>query len=64
MFEEEEHFPYPLSLFDGTAEGALDDVAAWPNESGVSLTLTEAGKQRGLKADAEAEFYYKGGPRF
>jgi len=64
VFWEEEHFPYPLSLFDGTAEGALDAVAAWPNESGVSLTLTDAGKRRGLKADAEGEFYYKGGPRF
>ena len=64
VFWEKEHFPYPLSLFDGTAEGALDDVAAWPNESGVSLTLTDAGKRRGLKADAEGEFYYKGGPRF
>ena len=64
VFWEEEHFPYPLDLYDGTAEGALDDVAAWPGDAGVSLKLTEAGRLRGLEAEAEGEFYYKGGPRF
>jgi glutamine amidotransferase-like uncharacterized protein len=64
VFWEEEHFPYPLDLYDGTAEGALDDVAAWPGDTGVSLKLTEAGRLRGLEAEAEGKFYYKGGPRF
>ncbi|MCP3695597.1 MAG: hypothetical protein GY917_25585, partial [Planctomycetaceae bacterium] len=27
---EKKHYPYPLELFDGTAEGALDSIAAWP----------------------------------
>jgi len=61
---EEEHFPYPLALFDGTAEGALDKIAQWPQDAGVSLKLTAAGRQRGLTGSAEGNFYYKGGPYF
>ena len=61
---EEKHYPYPLELFDGTAEGALDSIAAWPRDSGVSLKLTEAGRLRGLTEKAEGTFYYKGGPHF
>jgi glutamine amidotransferase-like uncharacterized protein len=61
---EEEHFPYPLALFDGTAEGALDHIAPFPTDAGVSLKLTNAGKLRGLTTAAEGQFYYKGGPRF
>ncbi|MEC9004914.1 MAG: BPL-N domain-containing protein [Planctomycetota bacterium] len=45
---EKKHYSYPLELFDGTAEGALDSIAAWPTDSGVSLKLTEAGRLRGL----------------
>ncbi len=61
---EKKHYPYPLELFDGTAEGALDSIAAWPRDSGVSLKLTEAGRLRGLTEEAEGTFYYKGGPHF
>ena len=61
---EKKHYPYPLELFDGTAEGALDSIAAWPTDSGVSLKLTEAGRLRGLNKEAEGTFYYKGGPHF
>ncbi|MCP3690616.1 MAG: hypothetical protein GY917_00365 [Planctomycetaceae bacterium] len=61
---EEKHYPYPLELFDGTAEGALDSIAAWPGDAGVSLKLTEAGRLRGLTKEAEGTFYYKGGPHF
>ena len=64
VYWEGEHYPYPLELFDGTAQGALENVAIWPEESGVSVTLTEKGTQRGLTAEAEGDFYYKGGPRF
>ena len=58
------HYPYALELFDGTAEGALDTIAAWPGDAPVALKLTRAGKSRGLSKEAEAKFYYKGGPHF
>jgi len=61
---EEKHYPYPLELFDGTAEGALDSIAAWPRDAAVVLKLTKAGKSRGLSEAAEGTFYYKGGPHF
>ena len=61
---EEKHYPYPLELFDGTAEGALDSIAAWPRDAAVVLKLTKAGKSRGLSKAAEGSFYYKGGPHF
>ena len=61
---EDKHYPYPLELFDGTAEGALDSIAAWPRDAAVVLKLTKAGKSRGLSEAAEGTFYYKGGPHF
>ena len=61
---EEKHYPYPLELFDGTAQGALDSIAPWPQEASVTLKLTKAGRQRGLDEKAEGTFYYKGGPHF
>ena len=61
---EEKHYPYPLELFDGTAEGALDSIAPWPRDAAVALKLTRAGKSRGLSEAAEGTFYYKGGPHF
>jgi glutamine amidotransferase-like uncharacterized protein len=58
------HYPYPLEFFDGTAEGAVDEIAKWPDSAGVALSLTEAGRKFGLTGIAEGNFYYKGGPRF
>ncbi|MBE3095716.1 MAG: hypothetical protein IMZ44_01140 [Planctomycetes bacterium] len=43
-----ETYPYPLQLFDGLAEGALPELAAWPKSAGVRVTVIEAGRRRGL----------------
>ena len=61
---EKENYPYPLEFFNGTAEGALDHIAKWPNDTGVRIKLTAAGKKRGLQPIESRSFYYKGGPRF
>jgi glutamine amidotransferase-like uncharacterized protein len=61
---EEKNYSYPLGFFDGTAEGALDHIAKWPNDTGVRVKLTAAGKKRGLQPIESRSFYYKGGPRF
>ena len=61
---EEKNYPYPLEFFDGIAEGALDHIAKWPNDTGVRVKLTPAGRKRGLQPAESRSFYYKGGPRF
>jgi glutamine amidotransferase-like uncharacterized protein len=57
-------YPYPLGLFDGTAEGPVKGLAAYPQVGPVSLTLTRSGEKRGLKAIEGATLAYGGGPRF
>ncbi len=55
--------PYPLGLFDGTAEGPLPGLAAWPDRAAVRLTPTTAGTRRGLAALGRRAQLYYGGPR-
>jgi glutamine amidotransferase-like uncharacterized protein len=59
-----QNYPYPLELFDGTAEGPVAGLAAWPDRGPVRLKVTPAGTALGLAAVDGAEVYYGGGPRF
>ncbi len=64
VWEEEGTTDYPLDLFDGVARGALDEIAPWPGVASTRLTLTDAGRDRGLSWPDDADFYYQGGPAF
>ncbi len=59
---EGESFPYPLGLFDGTAEGSLPNIAVWPKSAGVRLTLADKRPEFQLLDDEP--IYYQGGCRF
>ena len=61
---ESQSYPYPLGLFDGTAEGPLPGLAQFPKPGSVTLTSTAAGQQRGLQFIDHHTIYYSGGPRF
>jgi glutamine amidotransferase-like uncharacterized protein len=57
-------YPYPVGLFDGTAEGPIAGLAAFPQRGSVLITATEAGKRRGLAVIEGHPALYSGGPRF
>lgn len=57
-------YPYPIGLFDGTAKGPIPGLAIFPQPGSVTVTVTEAGKRRGLDAIAGHACYFSGGPCF
>lgn len=57
-------YPYDLQLFDGIAEGAIDEIAEWPKSGAAVVTITREGKARGLAAVDGKAIYYSGGCRF
>ncbi|QOV91158.1 BPL-N domain-containing protein [Humisphaera borealis] len=57
-------YRYPLNLFDGNADGPLRGLSPYPTPGGVRLSVTEAGRERGLAALGEADVYYNGGSCF
>lgn len=58
------NYPYPLGLFDGTADGPVPGLAAYPKVGSAAVTVTDVGKRRGL-AFLDAQYgLYSGGPRF
>lgn len=56
-------YPYPLALFDGTAEGPLEGLATWPASCPVRVRPTDEGKRRGLATLEGLDVLYYGGPR-
>lgn len=57
-------FPYPLGVFDGTADGPLVGLARWPDRAAVRLTVDAPGRARGLEPFVAADVLYYGGGRF
>ena len=57
-------YPYPLGLFDGTAEGPVPDLAKYPEPGSCRLTISKEGNERGFAALEGVELYYSGGPSF
>ncbi len=61
---EGDKFPYDLQLFDGIAEGAIDEIAAWPKFGGAVVEITDEGAACGLSKVNGKAIYYSGGCRF
>ena len=61
---EEKHYPYPLALFDGVAEGSINEIAAWPEVGRAELSVTDDGRETGLTAAHGEPAFYRGGCRF
>jgi glutamine amidotransferase-like uncharacterized protein len=57
-------YPYPLGLFDGTADGPVEGLARFPKPGEARLTVTAEGRRCGLAALASEPCYYSGGPCF
>lgn len=57
-------FPYPLGLFDGTAQGPVTGFAPWPERSPARMKVTKAGAARGLDGLAARDILYYGGATF
>ncbi len=57
-------YPYPLGLFDGTADGPVPGLAAFPEVGSATVTTTDAAKRRGLTFLEGQSGLYSGGPRF
>ncbi|MDB5387716.1 MAG: hypothetical protein JWM11_3362 [Planctomycetaceae bacterium] len=57
-------YPYPLGLYDGTAEGPVPGLAVFPKPGSVSITVTAAGTRRGLEIISGQRALYSGGPSF
>lgn len=57
-------YPYPVGLFDGTAEGPIAGLAVFPEPGSVTVAVTAAGKRRGMTSIEGHSAYYSGGPRF
>jgi glutamine amidotransferase-like uncharacterized protein len=55
---------YGFGLFEGAAEGPLATVGPWPRRVAVRLTITEAGRRRGLESLGGHDVLYYGSPRF
>jgi glutamine amidotransferase-like uncharacterized protein len=61
---EGKEYPYPIGLFDGTAQGPLAGFAPWPQRSPARLKVTKAGASRGLESLAMRDVLYYGGGTF
>ncbi len=57
-------YRYPLELFDGTANGPVPGLAAWPQAGPVRLAPTAAGIAQGLQVIEGRDVYYGGGSSF
>jgi glutamine amidotransferase-like uncharacterized protein len=57
-------FPYPLQLFDGTAQGSIPEIAPWPRAGAAQLKITPAGQKLGLSEANDQRIFYQGGCRF
>lgn len=57
-------FPYPLGLFDGTAKGPVEGLARYPKPGHARLSITAEGRARGLAVLSGEPLYYSGGPCF
>jgi len=57
-------FPYPLGLFDGTAQGPVTGFAPWPGRSPARMKVTKAGSARGLDGLSTRDILYYGGAAF
>ena len=58
------NYPYPLALFDGTAEGPVAGLPVYPNYGPVQISLTPAGRDSGLTGLEKRTLLYGSGPRF
>lgn len=58
------NYPYPIGLFDGTAEGPVPGLAVFPKPGTVRLKPTTVGAEQGLKSLGERDLYFSGGPAF
>lgn len=58
------NYPYPLALFDGTAEGPVAGLPVYPNYGPIQLSLTQAGRDLGLSGVEKRNLLYGSGPRF
>ena len=61
---EGDEFPYPIALFDGTAQGPIAGMAPWPGRSPVRLKVTKAGTTRGIDVLKSTDILYYGGAAF
>lgn len=61
---DEQDYPYPLGLYDGTATGPVPKLERFPKPGSVKLTVTEAGKKMGFEELNNRFIYYSGGPCF
>lgn len=53
---DQQRFPYPLGLFDGTARGPVAGLAPFPRPGEATLKVTTAGKARGCKRCWKSRF--------
>ncbi len=58
------NYPYPLALFDGTAEGPVAGLPVYPNYGPIQVSLTPAGRDLGLAGLEKRSLLYGSGPRF
>ena len=58
------NYPYPLALYDGTAEGPVAGLPVYPNYGPVQISLTGAGRELGLAGLEKRTLIYGSGPRF
>ncbi len=58
------NYPYPLALYDGTAEGPVAGLAVYPDYGPAQISLTPAGRELGLAGLEKRTLIYGSGPRF
>jgi hypothetical protein len=57
-------YPYPLALFDGTADGPVAGLPVYPAYGPCRVKVTEAGHRLGLEELSRRTLLYGSGPRF